>query len=312
MSSKTAARLTRILAMLPWVIAHPGATVGEVCDRFGYSRKQLLEDLDLVFVCGLPGYGPGDLMVAYVEDDQVIVDTADYFAGAPRLSPAEAVALLASGLAVLGTGAGSDALSRAVDKLSRSLLPDDPDLLTVEVAESEPEHADLLRRAAAEGVVVELVYTSLSRNETTSRRVEPWSVFTSLGNWYVTGHCRLAGGERVFRLDRIRSARPTEETFTPPATPPVPEVRYVPDEDDVVCLIELGRGGRWVVEYYPSEIVQDDGDRMIVRFSASEPAVAAGLLLRLGEHARLIEGEEVRAALRALRSGVLARYGVPD
>ncbi|MDH4309185.1 MAG: WYL domain-containing protein, partial [Acidimicrobiia bacterium] len=57
MSSRTAARLNRILAMLPWVIAHPGASVPDVCDRFGYTRRQLLEDLDLVFVCGLPGYG---------------------------------------------------------------------------------------------------------------------------------------------------------------------------------------------------------------------------------------------------------------
>ena len=30
-SPRTAQRLTRILAMLPWVIAHPGATVAEVC-----------------------------------------------------------------------------------------------------------------------------------------------------------------------------------------------------------------------------------------------------------------------------------------
>jgi proteasome accessory factor C len=310
MSSKTATRLTRILAMLPWVIAHPGVTVDEVCERFGYSRKQLLEDLDLVFVCGLPGYGPGDLMVAYVEDDRVVVDTADYFAGAPRLSPAEAVALLASGLAVMGTGAGSDTLARAVDKLSRSLLPDEPDLFTVDIADAEPEYASVLRKAATEGSVTEITYTSLSRNETTTRLVEPWAVFTSLGNWYLSGNCRSAGAERVFRLDRIRSARPTDLTFRPPATPPAPEVRYVPDDDAIECIIELEPGGRWVTEYYPSEVLQDDGRRMIIRFSASEPSVAAGLLLRLGDQGKLVEGADVRHALEGLKRRVLARYGL--
>jgi proteasome accessory factor C len=310
MSSKTATRLTRILAMLPWVIAHPGVAVDEVCDRFGYTRKQLLEDLDLVFVCGLPGYGPGDLMVAYVEDDRVVVDTADYFAGAPRLSAAESVALLASGLAVLGSGAGSETLARAVAKLSHSLLPDEPELFTVDIAGAEPEFASALRTAAAEGRVVEIVYTTLSRNDTTTRSIEPWVVFTSLGNWYTSGYCRLAEAERVFRLDRIRALSATDERFVPPASPPTPEVRYVPGDDDVECVITLKRGGRWVAEYYPLQVIEDTGDDLTVRFSASDPAVAAGLLLRLGGDGILMEGDRVGATLAGLRSRVLARYGI--
>ncbi len=309
MSARTVTRLTRILAMLPWVIAHPGVTVDEVCDRFGYTRKQLLEDLDLVFVCGLPGYGPGDLMVAYVEDDEVIVDTADYFAGAPRLSAAESVALLASGLAVLGSGGGTEALNRAVEKLSRSLLPDDPDAFTVDLADAGPQFTQMLREAASEGAVVEITYTSLSRNETTVRAIEPWTVFTSLGNWYVSGFCRRATDDRVFRIDRIRAARRTGDRFQPPAEPPAPQVSYVPDDDDVECVIELSGPARWVTEYYPVAIESQTSDLTTIRFSASDPAVAAGLLLRLGGTARLLEGDEVRAALSDLKSEVLARYG---
>ena len=55
-SARTAGRLTRILAMLPWVIANQGASVDEVCQRFGYTRKntefrlgyiERLDELDL-------------------------------------------------------------------------------------------------------------------------------------------------------------------------------------------------------------------------------------------------------------------------
>lgn len=307
MSTKTASRLTRILAMLPWVIANPGSTVDEVCARFGYTRRQLFEDLDLVFVCGLPGYGPGDLMVAYVEDDRVVVDTADYFAGAPRLSPSESLALLAAGMAVLGSGQGSDALSSAVDKLSRALLPES-ESLTVEVAVQEPDVAGTLRSAAAEGRVVEIVYTSLSREDTTTRLIEPWTVFTSLGNWYCAAHCRRAGGERHFRLDRVRSVRPTEEHFDPPAVKPEPEVSYSPSDDDVVCVIDLDPRAHWVLEYYPVEVLATRGETRRIRFRASEPHVAAALLLRLGPDATLVEGDEVRQALRARREATLARY----
>jgi len=293
--------------MLPWVIAHPGAQVDEVCERFGYTRRQLFEDLDLVFVCGLPGYGPGDLMVAYVEDDRVIVDTADYFAGAPRLSPSESVALLAAGMAVLGSGQGSDALASAVDKLSRALLPDE-ETLTVEMASAQSETADLLRTASAEGHVVEIIYTTLSRGDTTTREIEPWAVFTSLGNWYCSAFCRAAGSERVFRLDRIRDAKLTGERFVPPEERPAPEVRYSPSDDDIVCTIELGPGARWVPEYYPVEILDDDPSSYRIRFRASDAAVPAGLLLRLGPDARLIEGAEVRVALQDRKREVLARY----
>ncbi|HJQ94909.1 MAG TPA: protein pafC, partial [Acidimicrobiia bacterium] len=64
MSQRTASRLLRILAMIPWVIANPGSSVQEVCRRFGYTEGDLAQDLNIVFVCGLPGYGPGDLMSA--------------------------------------------------------------------------------------------------------------------------------------------------------------------------------------------------------------------------------------------------------
>src|SRR3989304_8794540 len=104
--SKPARRLTRILSMVRWVLANQGASVAEVCERFGYTERDLLEDLNLVFVCGLPGYGPGDLMVAYVENDEVIVDMAGYFSPPLRLTPAEALGLLASGSALVSTHQG--------------------------------------------------------------------------------------------------------------------------------------------------------------------------------------------------------------
>lgn len=306
--SRTATHLTRILALIPWVIAHPGASVEEVCARFGYtSSRELLRDLDLVFVCGLPGYGPGDLMVAYVEDDQVIVDMADYFAAAPNLTAAESLALLAAGMTVLASGQGSEQLGSAVEKLGRALLPDADDMLVVDM-DAEPELAATLRDAASKGAVVEIEYTGLARGDNTVREIEPWIVYASMGNWYVSAHCRRAKGERVFRLDRVRRASLTGELFTLPSPRPEPPIGYVATEDDVVATIELGRGALWVLEYYRLEIVERDEDRAVVRFSTYEPLVAAQLLLRLGPHATLLDGPEVATALETLRTSLLARY----
>ncbi len=305
--NRTAQRLGRILAMLPWVIANPGATVDEVCERFGYSRKDLIADLDLVFVCGLPGYGPGDLMVAYVEDDEVIVDMADYFARPLRLTPAEGLGLLAAGMALISSGQAPPALEHAVEKLGAALTPEGADVLTVDLS-GEPELVGLLRDAALAGRVVDIVYSSLGKGETRHRTIEPWSVTSALGNWYVSAHCRTAGGERIFRIDRIREATVTGETFTPPPEPPAVEVRYLPGEDDVRATILLHARARWVAEYYPVEIVDDGVDGLTVRFSAGDVAVIARLLLRLGDAAELIDGPGVAEGLQDLRERILARY----
>ena len=306
MTNKTAKRLTRILSMLPWVIANPGATVDDVQERFGYSRRELVADLDLVFVCGLPGYGPGDLMEAYIEDDEVIVDMADYFSRPLRLNAHEALTLLASGMALTSSGQAPPALERAVDKLAAVVAPDVVDALFVDLAGAEPETREALRQAATRRNVVDLTYTALSTGTTTRRLLEPWSVFSSMGNWYVTGLCRTAMAERVFRVDRVRAVNVTSETFEAPDQLPPPEVRYMPSEEDVRATIRLGPTARWVSDYYPVDDISDG----VIEFSASDPAVAARLLLRLGRTAELLEGDEVRASLDSQRQLILQRYNV--
>ena len=87
-----------------------------------------------------------------------------------------------------------------------------------------------------------------------------------------------------------------------------PEVRYTPEEDDVRATIRLRPAARWVADYYPVEIETDDGSEMVVRFSASDPAVPARLLVRLGASAELVEGAEVARSAADLRSRILARY----
>ena len=305
--SRTARRLTRILSMVPWVIAHQGASVREVCERFGYTERELLEDLNLVFVCGLPGYGPGDLMVAYVENDEVIVDMAEYFSRPFRLTPAEALGLLASGSALVSTSQAPEGLEQAVGKLASALGIDPDETVVVDLA-GESALVAVLRRGVSEQRVVSLTYTSLGKGETRERLVEPWSVFSTLGNWYLSGFCRTAGAERVFRVDRIQQAHLTDESFTPPQEPPPPEVRYTPSEDDVRATIELGDRARWVAEYYPVEVLSDSGSKMVIEFSAADASVAARLLLRLGTDARLVKGPETEAALEGLRDRILARY----
>jgi proteasome accessory factor C len=196
-SPKTAGRINRLLAMLPWVIGNPGSPVDEVCERFGYTRPDLIRDLNTVFVCGLPGYGPGDLMDASIDDDEIVVEMAEYFSRPLRLTAPEALGILASAKAVQSAGTGGEALDRAIVKLEQMLLPEGTEAVVIDIA--EPHLVGDLRAAAVEGRVMRIDHTSVASGERKTRDIEPWAVFTTLGNWYVSAYCRRAVAERVFR-----------------------------------------------------------------------------------------------------------------
>lgn len=306
-SSRTVSRLSRILALIPYVLDREVVDVNEVMDRFGYTEEQLTKDLNTIFVCGLPGYGPGDLMEAYIDEDDVVIDAADFFSKAPRLTPSEALGLLAAGMTVLGSGEGSPALESAVQKLSKVVMPDADTSLTVDVLD-ETRNVGVLRDAAADGRVVRMIYRSVGKEETTERDVEPWSVFTTLGRWYLLGHCRLVDGQRTFRVDRIKELTVLDETFQPPERVPEPGVGYAPSKDDITAVIDLKPAARWVLEYYPVDVVRESSRTTRIRFHSPDAEVPARLLLRLGADARLVEGPEVAERLNTIGSSLLARY----
>jgi proteasome accessory factor C len=306
-SPRTVSRLARILALIPYVLSKDGVEVREILDRFGYDEAQLTKDLNTVFVCGLPGYGPGELMEAYIDGDEVVIDAADYFARAPKLTSTEALSLLAAGMAIVGAGQASPELESAVDKLAKAVMPDAGSAISVDVS-GEPETLERLRGAAADRNVVRITYRSLSRETETVRDIEPWAVFTTLGNWYVQGHCRLVDAERVFRVDRIRQLQVVDEEFERPTGIPEPGVTYSPSDDDVMARIALSPQAAWVLDYYPVEVLKETKATTEILFHSLDAEIPARLLLRLGEGAKLLEGDEVRARVAAMGRALKDRY----
>jgi predicted DNA-binding transcriptional regulator YafY len=306
-SDRTAKRLTRILAVLPWIIEHEGAPTEDVVERFGYaSTAELVKDLHLVFMTGLPGYGPGDLIDAEVFDDEVYVSAADYFARPLRLTPAEALGLLAAGMTMVESDQAPAVLRSAVDKLISVVAPDDTDVVSVDVP--TPPHVRLLREAIEERSPIHISYVGLASNLRTDRIVEGHSVFFNLGTWYLSGFCRKAGASRVFRVDRIDAIEVLDGTYDFDASESQAMIQYQPTESDVRTSFTLSPQSGWVAEYYPLDVQELNDGFLRVTMSVSDPLVAARLLLQLGDQANDVVGDEVQDALNSLRTKILARY----
>lgn len=60
--SSAAERLPRLLALVPYLLSRPGIPIADAAADFGVGEQQLRRDLELLWMCGLPGYGPGDLI----------------------------------------------------------------------------------------------------------------------------------------------------------------------------------------------------------------------------------------------------------
>ncbi len=306
-SDRTAQRLSRILSMLPWIIEHDGADIDDLVDRFGYEDKaDLVKDLHLVFMTGLPGYGPGDLIDVDIFEDEVFVDAAEYFAKPLRLTPPQMLGLLAAGMTFIESDQAPPALTSAVGKLTDAVIPDAGSLVHFDVP--APETLSVLRDAIDQNRMVRIVYVSLATNERTVRDVEGWSVFLNLGNWYLTGFCRLAESSRVFRVDRIASIDVLSDSYHVEEPQNGSIVHYRPTDADVHVSFTVGPDTRWVSEYYPVDAAElDDGGQRIT-MSVSDALVAARLLIRLGDAASDISGTEVILAMDGLRERILTRY----
>ena len=317
-------RLPRLLTLVPWLLARPGVPVAEAAAEFGITEAQLRRDLELLWMCGLPGYGPGDLVDLSFEGDTV---TVVYDAGLSRplrLSGPEA-ATLAVALRALADAPGvadTDAVQRALAKIEQASgrAPDVPadDAVAVGLGRS-PRNAGaeaVVRDGVARHRVLRLTYYSASRDAVGRRDVDPMRLLLVDGSTYLEAWCRRAEGVRMFRLDRVDDAEVLDEPSTPPpsATPrDVPADAaglLTPDAGQRLAALRLAPAARWVAEYYPmEEVIADDDGGARVRMRYGDQAWMVRLLLGLGEHVEVLWPPELAAARSERASAALAAYG---
>jgi proteasome accessory factor C len=313
--------MTRLLALVPYLTARPqGVAVAEAARDFGVTERQLRSDLELLWMCGLPGYGPGDLIdLSFEGGDRVRVTFTAGMVRPLRLTTDEAVALVVAlrTLLELPGLAEREAVSRALAKVSEAAGHAGDRVTPVAVSVDAREEALAVVRDGLESRrALHLHYYVPTRDERTERTVDPMRLLLVDGKWYLEAWCRRAEGVRLFRLDRVDDVVVLDERA---AAPPQAHERdvdngvYQPEPGSPAVRLRLSRSARWVADYYPVDSVapvEDPPGGLAVTVRTADLAWARRLVASLGGGAVVDEPAALAAEIAADARAALRRYGV--
>ncbi len=260
--SALSTRLVRLLNMVPYFQANAGISAEEAAADLGVTPKQLMADLNQLWLCGLPGYGPGDLIDLSFSEESIEVTFSAGIDRPLRLTSPEATAVLVALRALVDVPGMVDpqAARSAIAKIESAagaagLPPVLPESTAVESAA-----AAAVREAVRGHCAVAIDYYNASRDTTSNRVVDPIRIVFVGEASYLEAWCRSAEGVRLFRFDRIDGARVLDE----PAAPPPPAVEAGPDTslfdaDPSLpsATLRIAANATWMFDYYPMRMLRE-------------------------------------------------------
>jgi proteasome accessory factor C len=310
-------RLVRLLNMVPYFQANPRITRAEAAAELGLTSKQLEADLNQLWMCGLPGYGPGDLIDFEFSGDTIEVTFSAGIDRPLQLTSPEATGLLVAlrALADIPGVVDPEAARSAIAKIAAAAGAAGHDGTVSagdEPAPLESRAAAAVRAAVRDKKALAIDYYAASRDTLTSRIVDPIRVLLVGGHSYLEAWSRESDGVRLFRFDRIVDATELDE----PAAPPEPALQAPPDTslfDGDPSLpsatLRIAPAASWMFEYYPLREVLElpDGSCEAVMTYASEDWMTR-LVLGLGAAVRVLEPESLGLRVRDAAAAALESY----
>jgi len=204
MAESAAVRALRTMDLIPYVLENPSCSIKTLAKRFSTSEKQIEKDLELIFMCGLPGYTPYELIDIVLEDGVVSVIDPQVLNRPRRFSKTELVVIVL-GLKILSEiKLERNDLREKIDKLiakvshikKEEILIDDSQIISSKFDE-------IINKAIGNRQVLRIGYISVTKDQSSERDVVPLTLYYSNGSLYMNAFDVEKKTERVFRVDAI-------------------------------------------------------------------------------------------------------------
>lgn len=212
-------RLTRLIAILTQLQAKKIITSAHLSQKFGVSVRTIYRDIKTLVGAGVP-------IIAIERKGYTLMK--GYRMPPIMFTESEANALITSEQLLLKNSDSSFIveLSNATNKIKAVLQytsKDKVELLSerITISPMAPKGKSsnqliLIQNALTDFKIIEIVYISESKNETTNREIEPFALYYNLQeSWTLIAYCRLRKDFRMFKLDRISSLNILDTHFKP-------------------------------------------------------------------------------------------------
>ena len=206
MIDNAAVRALRTMDLIPYILENPGQSISSLARKFSVTEDQVEKDLQLIFMCGLPGYTPYELIDIVFEDGIVSVIDPQVLDKPRRFNKTELI-VIALGLQILIDMNKSDqsksmklhSLFEKIKKLGSS------NAVSFKASKTNSVFLDLINNAISERKLLIINYNSLIKDKKTRRTVNPQSVYFLNGNLYLSAFDIDIKADRVFKVDLIEN-----------------------------------------------------------------------------------------------------------
>lgn len=293
------ARTARLLDLVPYLTTHQGIAISELAKTFNTTVKEITDDLNTLWMCGLPGYTPLELIDLEFESGFVSIRNAETLAAPRALDRAEALSIY-MGLDLLGAELGNSntSLVSEIENLQeqlRSQLISAPQV-QIEASLASELRALILRAIRRRGWL-EITYHSAANDQVTKRQVAPYELSQSGSHEYLQGYCDSAKAVRNFRADRIVDVVEIADQVWP-------SNQVTANEETIEYDVKVHAKSRQVLEVFP-EITAASSTATIRGFSA--PWISRAILSLAGQ-VEAVQPNEIRIAVHARATAALGNY----
>ncbi len=292
-------RTARLFDLVPYINAHQGISLKELSQVFEVTQPQMINDLTTLWMCGLPGYTPLELMDLDFETGYVTINNAETLSKPRSITFDEGVALIL-GLDLVRSSIDPhrDDLLQCIDSLSERLssLINMPTTLSAKSV-IKVDVSSALNEAIKVQSGLEIVYHSLYRDEVTTRQIRPIEVIDNEGHSYLSAYCYSALDFRQFRLDRIQSATTIDVAKDFPNSTGSAAV--------IKSLIKVIEPNRDFAERFKLNQVSAE---MEFEFDSYSHQWLQRSVLASGQGAALLSPPEIRDSIAGLAQSMLDRY----
>ena len=206
MVDNAANRALRTMDLIPYILENPGVSITKLAKQFSVTEKQIESDLQLVFMCGLPGYTPYELIDLIFEDGVVSIIDPQVLDKPRRFTKSELV-VIALGLQLLGELSSSNSKRLSKIKLLSNKITQlgGSNSVIFAPSSSQSPFVDVISNAITNKKSLTMQYQSLVKDEVSIRTIFPHNLYFMNGNLYLSAMDLAAKADRVFKVELIKT-----------------------------------------------------------------------------------------------------------